>query len=60
VLELSELVVSVGGLAAVNGNSVRSLSSEDTCVETMSVGTVVDEDPASCVVEFGFYDPKVL
>jgi hypothetical protein len=48
VLELSELAVSVGGLAAVNGDSVRSLSSEGTCVETVSVSVVVDEDVASC------------
>jgi hypothetical protein len=48
VFELSELVASVEGLAAVNGDSVRSLSSEGTCVETVSVGAAVDEDPASC------------
>jgi hypothetical protein len=47
VLELSELAASVEGLAIVNGDSVRSLSSKGTCVETVSVGTVVDEDPAS-------------
>jgi hypothetical protein len=49
VLELSELAASVGGLATVNGDSVGSLSSEGTCVKTVSVGAVVDEDPASCV-----------
>jgi hypothetical protein len=50
VFELSELATSVGGLAAVNGDSVGSLSSKGTCVETVSVGVVVDEDSASCVV----------
>jgi hypothetical protein len=50
VLVLSELVASVQGLAAVNGDSVGSLSSEGTCVETVSVGAVVDEDAASCAV----------
>jgi hypothetical protein len=49
VLVLSELAASIGGLAAANGDSVRSLSSEGTCVETVSVGVGVDEDAASCV-----------
>jgi hypothetical protein len=50
VLELSELVASVGGLAVVNSDSVRSLSSEGTCVETVSVGVVMNEDVASYAV----------
>jgi hypothetical protein len=39
--------MSIGGLAVVNGDSVGSLSSEGTCVETVSVGAVMDEDVAS-------------